>query len=867
MTTHIIPRPLTGGAVTRRSLAHRLGLLAALLWLPAASTPLLAQDARDGFDPGADGSVHRLFVQDDGQLLVAGDFTSIGGATRSRLARLRIDGTADPGFSVTIDGPVDAASQLADGRILITGRFTEINGIAQPSLALLRADGSVDTGFTLQPPGVANTVSTLSRQADGKILLGGNFDRLGGQQIKGGVARLRADGSLDGDFAGPLLDVAALASDAQGRVYAAGAIFQPPAFGFVRLEPSGALDSGFLLEEDLMWALFESVIQLDVQSDGAILAAGPFTLTRDGRVWSGLLRIRPDGRLDESFRPAPEGEVRAFALQPDGDIVVTGTFTVIGGVARAGVARLRTDGSVDAVDVAADGAVQSVVVQGDGKITLGGAFATLDGVARAHLGRLESDGTLERDFIAGNDPIYPGVGGGGFFGGIESLALQPDGKLLIVGGFGFIGADPHSGIARIAVDGSVDTTFHASDVRPDLVAVQRDGRIVIAGSFTSIGGVPRYGIARLHADGTLDTGFVTPDWTRGGLSPTVTALLLLPNGKIAIAGYWRDATSASTLELARFNADGSADTSFVPPRVAANYGGVAALAQDAQGRLLFGGKFNAVDGVPRLGLARLHEDGSLDVGFDVPVDEDVMAIQVLPDGRIVIGGWFTTVQGSARGRLARLSAAGSLDASFAPNLPTGVLLNVQSMVLQSDGALLIGGFADTYEGRLLKIGPDGAIDPAFVVTADAPLGGIAQQADGKLFVTGGFQRLEGVERSGLARLAAPRAASRKLQQTRDGRLRWTFGGTAPDLRGVRFDYSLDGSHWLPVGAGVADGTAWTAPGTVLPAETDLWIRGQGWTSSARRSLGSSYAQVVRVRTPSVEVGDRLFADGFESGAN
>ncbi|ANB18815.1 delta-60 repeat domain-containing protein [Dokdonella koreensis] len=852
-------------AVPLRPLRRCLPVLALLLltWLPLA---VLAQRPSDGFDPGADGSVRRLFVQADGTLLVAGDFTSIGGGARSRLARLRTDGSLDADFSVTIDGVVNAAAALADGRILITGEFTQVNGTAQPSLALLRADGSLDTGFTLQPPGGANTVSTLVRQDDGKIVLGGNFDRLGGHAIKGGVARLLADGGLDTGFAAPLLDVAALATDRQGRTYAAGAIFQAPMYGFVRLRADGALDTAFTLEEDLMWALFESVTQLAVQPDGSILAAGSFTLTRGGQTWTGLLRIRPDGSLDESFRPGPDGAVQGFALQPDGAIVVVGEFTTIGGAARAGVARLRSDGSADTAAVPATGSVRAVAIQADGKIVLGGDFSALAGVARQRLGRLEPDGTLETDFIAGNDPLYPGIGGGGFLGGVDGMALQPDGQLLVVGTFGFIGVDPYNGAARIRPDGSVDATFQAPDARVNLLALQPDGRILVAGEFASIGGQPRPGIARLHADGTLDASFAAPDWSQGGQSPTVTALLLQPDGRVVIAGYWRDGNGVSTIEVVRFQADGAIDPGFSRPAIDSTYGSISALALESDGSLLIGGRFTSVSGAPRSGLARLHADGTHDAGFDVAVDADVMAIQVLPDGRIVIGGWFTTVQGAARSHVARLSAAGVLDAGFAPAVPDDVLLNVQGIVLQADGTLLIGGFADTYFGHVLKLGADGAIDPDFRVTTDGPLVGLAQQADGKLLVAGGFQAVDGAARSGLARIATGQAAVQALRLDADGRLRWTRGGAAPDLRAVQFAYSLDGAAWLPLGAGAPVADGWTLAGTALPPETDLWIRAQGAVSSTRRSPGSLFETVARVRTPSADAADRIFADGFGDGA-
>ncbi|HWU51687.1 MAG TPA: hypothetical protein VN153_02630, partial [Tahibacter sp.] len=279
----------------------------------------------------ADGPIAGLGQQADGKLLVTGDFGTIAGGTRQRLARLQADGTLDAGFSVNVDGAINSVAQLNDGRLLITGPFTTVDGVARASLALLRADGSLDTSYTLQPPGGYNVVSTLTRQADGRIVLGGNFDRLGSHSIPGGVARLNADGTWDSGFVGPVLDVKDLAVDPQNRVLAVGPIFAKQ-YGFVRLRTDGTEDASFVLPQDLMWGLFDQVERLAVQADGSILLAGPFTFTRDTRTWKNLLRVLPDGSLDEAFRPNPDGAVNDVVVQPDGGIVVVGAFAQIGGV-------------------------------------------------------------------------------------------------------------------------------------------------------------------------------------------------------------------------------------------------------------------------------------------------------------------------------------------------------------------------------------------------------------------------------------------------------------------------------------------------------------------------------------------------------
>lgn len=97
-----------------------------LLWLLLAILPglVMAQNLDTGFDPDANGNVYALAKQPDGKLIVAGAFTSIAGTTRNRIARLNPDGSLDTGFaSVYVDSTIRAAVVQADGRIVIGGDF------------------------------------------------------------------------------------------------------------------------------------------------------------------------------------------------------------------------------------------------------------------------------------------------------------------------------------------------------------------------------------------------------------------------------------------------------------------------------------------------------------------------------------------------------------------------------------------------------------------------------------------------------------------------------------------------------------------------------------------------------------------------
>ncbi len=167
------------------------------------------------------------------------------------------------------------------------------------------------------------------------------------------------------------------------------------------------------------------------------------TLGGQARNWIG--RLNTDGSLDIGFDPRPGGDVRSpgvdcVIVQADGKILVVGSFNVLGGQLRNCIGRLNVNGTLDSgFNPGADVGVSSLAVQADGKILVGGEFSTLRGQPRSGIGRLNANGTLDSGF-------NPGAGGGGY---VSSLAVQPDGKILVGGSFLSLGGQPRKHIARL----------------------------------------------------------------------------------------------------------------------------------------------------------------------------------------------------------------------------------------------------------------------------------------------------------------------------------------------------------------------------------------------------------------------------------
>ncbi|MBE7440524.1 MAG: chitobiase/beta-hexosaminidase C-terminal domain-containing protein [Spirochaetales bacterium] len=336
----------------------------------------------------------------------------------------------------------------------------------------------------------------------------------------------------------------------------------------------------------------------------------------------------------------------------------------------------------------ANDTVVEMAVQSDDKIVIVGNLITYNGTARAYVARVEANGALDTGFIVGS----------GASAGVRALALQTDGKILIGGLFASYNGTARNRIARLNSDGSLDMTFNpgtGADAPVDTIAVQTDGKIIIGGSFTTYDGTARARIARINADGTLDTTFDPGT----GASNNVLAVTLQGDGKVLIGGNFTSYNGTGRTRLARINTDGSLDTSF---NVGSGANGVIhSLALQTDGSIVAGGAFTTFGGSARNRIARVLSDGSLDLSFlpGTGANNTVQTVRLQSDGQILIGGSFATYNGTSRPGIARLNPDGSLEAGFNPGTGVaGSLATVNFIALQSTGRILLGGDYTSYNG-------------------------------------------------------------------------------------------------------------------------------------------------------------------------
>ncbi|MBS1796920.1 MAG: VCBS repeat-containing protein [Acidobacteria bacterium] len=675
------------------------------------------------------------------------------------------------------------------------GRFTvELTFVflllcgAVPALAA----GELDPAFNPAAFGFSNgTINVVKKQPDGKFLIGGTFTEANGQGTTA-VARLNADGTVDTSFSSPDFGngvglggaIFAIGVQSNGKIVVGGELNGVNNVNdkkLYRLNADGSLDTTFLAPS---FDFFQqaTVYDIEIQPDDKIVAGGNFQIN-SGSTALNLARFNADGTLDGGFNNIGSMAVYTIALQgdgkivvggnsmmrlnsngtgdasftsptltssiiydltiqPDGKFLIAGLFSTVNGFNAGNIARINADGSVDLTfnlnNPGANGRIYDVQFDASGKILITGLFTAYNGTTRQRVARLNADGTLDTTFQ--NNPNFT------FFFADDSEVMA-DGRILTGGATQPGTVQP---LAILSSVGAVDTTVSyaiGTTGKVGKVAVQPDGKVLVGGQFTAIGGVRRNSLARLNADGTVDTTFV-PYFNAFPTQQTVNAIALQPDGKI-IVGFSHGET------LVRLTTTGALDQSF--PTVSAS-SVIYDLAIQSNGQILAAG--GIVFASSQNYIARFNSDGSRDTAF-APAgsqpNQIVNKIVIQPDTKILIGGAFTQVGSTGRGRVARLNFDGSLDTVFNP--PGGANGDVSDMELQADGRIVVAGAFTGLNGslnqaRVGRFNADGTLDTTFAQTVGGPVYALKMQPDGKFLIGGTFSQIGGTGRTNLARLNA-----------------------------------------------------------------------------------------------------------------
>jgi uncharacterized delta-60 repeat protein len=500
---------------------------------------------------GADSEVMALHVQKD-KIILGGRFNFFDDKPVNKLVRLNNDGTVDDSFQPDIDfglfGNVDRIISRGE-QLFIAGAAYSIDfNTFLGSLTVLSTNGSKDASFAFEAFDITYYWSTLSIDAKGDILVGGEFRQTNGATPgnESGLLRLDASGKRMANV--PILYSAASAYEIKqlgDEKVLIGGDFNfyndVPANNLVRLNKDGSVDNTFTYPFPVGYA-DNKVNVITIQKDGKLLVGRHYN-SFNGATQHPLIRLHADGSVDNSFQFHFYGSISAVAVQSDGKILVGGymldpikwTFMYL--------LRLNTDGTIDNtfnMGTGPDRDVNIISVQEDNKIFISGYFTQFNGVNSFSAARLNSDGSLDEGFNLGTG-----------FQGSSVIAVTNDGnKLLIAGYFKDVNGTPTNGFVRVLKDGSIDPTFNPEATPPiiiNTIVPTKEGKILLGGSLDfRTGSASSKQMLLLNEDGSIDDSFVQP-----ALDGTIYRLLLKDDGNILAGGSFIHAQDPLRLGLAQ----------------------------------------------------------------------------------------------------------------------------------------------------------------------------------------------------------------------------------------------------------------------------------------------------------------------------
>ncbi len=523
----------------------------------------------------------QLFLQNDGRITVSHTLTSPNGM---RIRRFLPSGLPDPSFTA-----YDIFDIFQPSICALFGDGSVVNGDGSdgstPSNKFIRLlpSGIQDPTFNINGTGFqsvrAGKVRTIRVQADGKILIGGDFDRVAGA-VRAKIARLNSDSSLDssfqvntiasGNYFSTLTDVYNITAQGDGKVLISGRfayfVNGVQKQNVVRLLSDGTIDPTFV--PSLIINEYFSVTSLStnkpVQSADQKVLVGTTRLSLTDTMSTPLL-LDVGGTRVTSFNPglfASSNTVVVFdlAVQSDGKILVAGRNDNIVGVnsiSSGFIARLNSDGTTDT-------AFQRLEFNGQPVFALsvlsnGQILIVTRTLSQSLVYRLNSDGTVDGSFNTG----------AGANGKINALEVLASGKLIVAGLFTTYNGQPRRNLAMLNSDGSLDSDLGLVNGEVLCVTVDGQGRMLIGGQFTSIGSgnqqatipyLARISITTPHApldfdgDGKTDVSVFRPS----------SNIWYLNRSTSGFTGY-QFGTAGDVLTPADFTGDGKTDVAVFRP--------------------------------------------------------------------------------------------------------------------------------------------------------------------------------------------------------------------------------------------------------------------------------------------------------------
>jgi len=463
---------------------------------------------QERFSTGNTSGDESVTIDAEGRIILSGSFRlSNSRVSRAYLARFFANGGLDASFvPQPLNAPVNNTHVLANGSLLVAGSFSRYGETETSSL--LKLDGNAQLGTDFRPiidrPGA---ILSSVQQSDGKLLLAGLFCEINGVRANN-IARLQLDGTVDATFNTIGVDgrIDKIVVQPTGQITMAGGFMHAdnqPAPYVARLTTEGHLDKTFNANVSDLNGSSTFVQALAVAPDGSVLVGSGGL--RFGEEYANLYRLFPTGAVDKKYvantKYNLKGTIMAIILLPDGRHYVGGAFDPDATDPPAtAIVRLNSDGTRDKAFQSAGPDLnftyaRQIAVLPDNKVLIGGNFLSYKNVARAKLARLNPDGSVDETF----DATPNGYAAGDY---VNDFAVQSDGRILVNTLNNLGRSSPNRGtLYRLLPDGALEKVFPdftSNASRVTSMLLQQDGRILVSGTFTEVDGQPRAGIARLR---------------------------------------------------------------------------------------------------------------------------------------------------------------------------------------------------------------------------------------------------------------------------------------------------------------------------------------------------------------------------------
>jgi uncharacterized delta-60 repeat protein len=688
-------------------------------------TPTTAIDTTFNMGSGSNNSIFASAIDENGKILIGGNFTSYSGSSQNYITRISTNGTRDTTFNIGsgFNNQVYSILPVSQSKVLVGGLFTTYSGSVYNCLTRINSNGTVDGTFS--NPLLNTTVYTVATQSDGKIIVGGDFTVT--TYPEPFLAKITPQFDPDTTFnsgAGPSSNVYTFATQSDGKIIMGGNFTSysgSTSNRIVRLNTDGSIDTSFNIGTQ---GFNGDIYAVKVQPDSKILVGGNFTTYSGSAAQNRIIRLNSNGTIDATFVKGTgfnSGLVYDLQLQSDGKIIAVGTWTLTySGSSAIRIARINTSGSLDTTfnsgTTGLGGTPHSAQIQNDGKIIVVGASGTYSGSAAQRIRRINTNGTLDTTF---------NIGAAGLNGTTYRAIIQPDQKIVVLGAFTSYSGSSVNRITRINTNGTRDTTFNVGTgfdsvtTIPSALELDSSGSIYAGSNFLTYSGSTAYYFVKISPSGSIVTG----SGNYNGFTNFVNALLVDSTGSVYAGGAFTGLLSPNP-RIVRLNTDGTKDTSF---QVGTGFNTtVNSLVVQSDDKIVVGGNFTTYSGSSNNYIVRLDSNGTKDTSFNMGSgsNNEIYKVALQSDNKILVGGEFTTYSGSTQNYITRLNTDGTRDTTF--NIGTGAnayALNTISDIKQDQsGNIHYANRGMTfYSGSsvtgYVKLTSNGSIDPTFISTA------------------------------------------------------------------------------------------------------------------------------------------------------